>query len=82
MDFGSGNLALGQLVEHHGDRAVARDVAGGTEAVDRDVGGDHQGNHVVVKAEVGGQKAGGCHDRTAGDARGGNHGDAQHEDEA
>ncbi len=72
LDLGVGQVlrlraqvAAGQLVHDHRDRAVTGDVGGGAEAVQGDVGGEHQADLDLAEAEHLGQQAGGRGDRPA-----------------
>ena len=69
-------------VHDYGDGSVARHVAGGAEAVHGDVEGNHQGLGRLVEAEHSLEHTQCSHDGTAGNPGCGDHGDAEHEDEA
>ena len=69
-------------INNERDRAVARHVRRGTEGIQRDVGGDHERDLRVVEAQHRAEQAGGRHDGATGHAGGGDHRDAEHEDEA
>ena len=75
-------LTTGDTVDDDGNRAVARYVACRPEAVHRDVERNHQRLKRFVEAEHRLQDAERCHNRTAGNAGGGDHCDAEHHDKA
>ena len=76
-----GLALLGDGIHEHGNGAVAGDIAGSAEGVLSDVQSNHQALHGLVKAQHGLQNAQSSHNSAAGDAGGGHHGDAQHQDE-
>lgn len=75
-------LFASDAVDDKGNGSVAGDVAGCAKAVHGYVDGYHQSLHVGVEAEHAAQQSEGCHDGSAWHAGCGDHGDAQHHDEA
>ena len=71
-----------QFVDDDRDGAVARNVCGGAEAVHGYVESNHQADHCFVEAEHCLQDADGGHYCATRDSRCGDHGDAEHHDEA
>ena len=66
------------LIHHDGYRPVARHVAGGAEAIHRDIQGDHQRLQGLIESKHTLQYAQGRHNRPARNARRRDHRDTQH----
>lgn len=82
LGHGSSALAaIGEAIGPQGDHAVTGDVAGGAEAVLRQIEGNHQGDGGLTEPQHGGEQTQRGHHAATRCTRRGDHDDTQHHDE-